>query len=132
MKRIHVVLGFRARALIGSLIIFGLLFVFMFMHQVQTKRNFRVTVSRFGAFSPDYPWRIHVEQLSYKELEKVEVHIDEGTIMNCVCGFPSFVEPKTIDGRAQNEFYLSWQPHEITMVWDDGKETFVFNSYPFP
>jgi hypothetical protein len=52
--------------------------------------------------------------------------------MNCVCGFPSFVEPKTIDGRAQNEFYLSWQPHEITMVWDDGKETFVFNSYPFP
>jgi hypothetical protein len=133
MKRIHVVLGIRSRAFICSVIVFGCMFVFLFLHQVQTQQTFRVTVSRFGAFLDGYPWRIHIEQLSYRELKNVEVRIDEGTIMNCACDFPSpsGVNPKTIDGRAQTEFYLSWQPHTITMVWDEGYETFVFNPCPF-
>ena len=105
--------------------------MFAYVHQVQTQQKFRVTVSKFGALGMDMDWRVYIEQLTYEELKNVSLQIDPGTPTNGGSGFPSGVNPRTFDGRAQTEFYTSWQPSTIIMVWDGGRESFVFNHYPF-
>ena len=126
------------RALIGLVcfvILVGVVFVFAFVHQVQTKQSFRVTVSKFGAFPIplfDTSWRVVVEQLSYEKLKNVEILIDQGTVYNSRKLFYNhFMHNSTIDGRAQREWGTSHQPSNITIVWDGGSETFLFNHYPF-
>ncbi len=106
-------------------------FVFTYVHQVQSQSTFRVTVSRLTMDPAGFDWRVHIEQLSYEELENGQVLIDEGTPHNLGGPFPSSANPKTIDGRVQSEFYVSWQPLNITIVWDGGREMFLFNKYPF-
>ena len=126
------------RALIGVVcfvILFGALFVFTYLHQVQEQQKYRVTVSKFGAIPlphSDDSWRVLVEQLSNEELKNPEILIDQGTPYNSGHPFYNpFLNNKTIDGRSQNEFSRSHQPINITVVWDGGSETFLFNHYPF-
>ena len=105
------------------------------MHQVQTKETFGVTVTVFGAFSPpdcDYGWRVIVEQLSYEELKNVKILIDQGTPSNLQMPFYWPHDNRTIDGRAQKVFGLSWHPSNITMVWEGGSEIFLINPTPIP
>ncbi len=130
--------SFAFRVLVGSfcaVILVGALFVFLFVHQVQAQQKFRVTLTKFGALPiphGDDSWRIIVEQLSYEELKNVDIRIDEGTRNNT--GMPFYgpwLYNKTFDGRAQKEWGQSPQPINITIVWDGGAESFVFNRYPF-
>lgn len=119
---------------ISVAILFATVFVFMFVHQIRTQKTFRITVTIFGAHSmphADYGWRVIIEQLSYEELKKAEILIDQGTPANCASPFYNpFLYNSTIDGRAQSEFGLSWHPSNITMVWDGGSEIFLFNPTP--
>ena len=126
------------RALIGFacfVILVEVFFVFTFLHQVQTKQNFRVTVSKFGAIPSMYShssWRVVVEQLSYEKMKNVEILIDQGTLYNSGQPFyNTFLHNSTIDGRAQREWSQDHQPSNVTIVWDGGSETFLFNRYPF-
>lgn len=117
-------------------ILFATTFVFMFAHQVRMQKTFRVTVTKFGALPgphTDNPWRVLIEQLSYEELKNAEILIDQGTPNNFASPFYNpFLHNSTIDGRAQKEFYVSWHPSNITMVWDGGSEIFLFNPTPIP
>ena len=106
--------------IISTVILFLALFVFMFVHQVHTQNTFRITVTKFGAISiphTDSSWRIHTEQLTYERLENAEILIDQGTPYNSASPVPGSWNNRTVDGRAQKEFYISWHPSNITMAW---------------
>lgn len=121
--------------IISTVILFLAIFVFMFLHQVQTQNTFRITVTKFGAITiphADNSWRIHIEQLTYEKLENAEILIDQGTPYNSASPFPGSWNNRTVDGRAQKEFHISWHPSNITMVWDGGGEVFHFSSSPIP
>jgi hypothetical protein len=125
-------LAFRASVgLFCFVILLGTLFVFLFVHQVQAQQKFRVTVTMLGTIPLTHAkdsWRIVVEQLSYGELKSVEIQTDDAG------GQPfynDFLHNSTLDGRPQREWYQSPQPLNITIVWDGGSETFLFNRYPF-
>ena len=129
MKRRYV-----AFAVLGSVVLFATAFVFLFVHQVRVQKTFLITVSKFGAMPIphiEHSWLVHIEQLSYEELENVWVLIDQGTINNSAMPFASF-NSETFDGRAQKEFGLSPHPSTIIMVWDGGSETFLYNPTPIP
>ncbi len=130
-------LAFRASVgLICFAILIGALFVFTFVHQVQAQQMFRVSVTKFGAMPlvhADVSWRVIVEQLSYERLNNVEILTDQGTPYNSGSPFYNdFLYNSTGDGRAQREWCQGpHQPSNITIVWDGGSETFLFNQYPF-
>ena len=130
MKRRYV-----AFAVLGSVVLFATAFVFLFVHQVRVQKTFLITVSKFGAPSipnVEHSWFVHIEQLSYEELENVQVLIDQGTIHNSAMPFAWSFNNETFDGRAQKEFGISPHPLNITIVWDGGFEIFLFNSTPIP
>ena len=70
----------------------------------------------------EWSWFVHIEQLSYTELNNVQVLIDQDS----QSPFYSPTYNKTWDGHAQKEFWISWHPTNITIVWDEGSETFLF------
>lgn len=131
MKVGNVVLDRRQIAIIFIVVFLGAaaVFVFTYLHQVQTQQTFRVTVSNFFMPIMDTDWRVRVEQLSDEELGLVHVEIDQGTSHNGGWSFTSR-DPR-INERVGTEHFLSWQPSNITIVWTGGKETFLFNHYPF-
>ncbi len=110
------------------------LFVFTYVNQVQTKQTFRVTVNMGGPVLFVYvSWRVVVEQLSYEKLNNAEILIDQGTPNNGAMPFyDNALHNSTADGRYQKEWDQGPnQPSNITIVWDGGSETFLFNHYPF-
>jgi hypothetical protein len=131
--------SFAFRVLVGifcAVILLGALFVFLFVHQVQAQQKFRVTLTKFGAFpmphGGDDSWRVIVEQLTYEELKNVEIRTGEGSHLGSGQPFyGEFLHNETFDGRAQKEWSQYPQPINITIVWDGGAESFVFNRYPF-
>jgi len=130
-------LAFRASVgLVCFVILVGAMFLLAYVYQVQTQQTFQVTVTKFGALPlphSDESWRVVVEQLSYEELSNVEILTDQGTPYNSGQPFyNNFLHNSTIDGRAQREWSQGpHQPSNITIVWDGGSETFLFNHYPF-
>lgn len=64
-----------------------------------------------------------------KKLGLIQVEIDQGTPNNGGWSFTS--GGPTINSLENTERFLSWQPSNITIVWSQGKETFLFNHYSF-
>ena len=123
-RRIHAV---GVPVLIGLVALASVVFMFSYLHQVQTKQTFQVSVSWFDTRVPgEYGWAVHIEQRTLQELKNASVQSDGGGTP-----FPSMSNPKTADGHAQQEFSCYPQPRNVTIVWDGGSETFIFNHYPF-
>ncbi len=102
------------------------LFHYTFLYQIQTQKMFKITINVAGknvvGHNDGYVWDVHIEQLSYQELKNAQVIID----VNSGMPFPGILNNKTSDGRAQLNFGHSPQPTNITMIWDDGHEIFLF------
>jgi hypothetical protein len=105
-------------------------FVFTFLYQVRTLEMFRVTISCYGEENvvghSGYIWNVCVEQLSHEELKNATVWIN----VSGSSPFPGVFNNSTSDGRAQKLFGHSPQPINITVAWDGGIETFLFNDSP--
>ncbi len=105
------------------------IFAFTFLYQVQTQKMFKITISFAGQNNivhHDYLWHVNIEQLSFEELENVQVIIN----VNSRRPFLSIPNNNTSDGYAQEIFDVVHQPTNITMIWTGGKETFLFRDSP--
>ena len=129
MRKRYVVLIVSVALAILFVTVFAFTFLYQ-LYQVQTQKMFRITISCNGEENVvghgGYMWNVRVEQLSYEELKNAEVQID---VRGCA-PFPGFFNNRTIDGRAQLIFGHSPQPTNITVVWDGGREMFLFNDSP--
>ena len=126
-------------------------FVFAFLYQVQAQKMFRVTISSFGesaVVSEGYIWTVNIQQLSREELHPVhdsqweEIANETGdeemdywqatVVINERSGgpFPGSASHVTSDGRAQQTFGTGPQPTNITVIWDGGREVFLFRPSP--
>lgn len=130
------------------------LVVFAFLYQVKSQKTFQVTISCFGqpGIHGGYIWTVNIQQLSQEELHPVhdaqwqEIANETGDQkMDCwqatiiinersSCPFPGDpVEAAshiTSDGRVQTTFGTGPQPTNITIVWDGGREVFLFRPSP--
>jgi len=123
-------------------------FVFAFLYQVQAQKVFQVTISCFGERFHTYIWTVNIQQLSHEELHPEhdsqweEIANETGdeemdywqatVIINERSGgpFPGSASHVTSDGRAQQTFGTGPQPTNITIIWDGGREVFLFRPSP--